>query len=123
LSAVAQRRNLGLRGQFSNLSRPVSDLLSNSLTSLDEDQGLEEVRTTSGWPDGRRKFGTVGSAIVDVLSDAGGELSVKAIRIDVERALGGRVSRFSVADYLLVRSKGAKPLFERTRHGHYRLLL
>jgi hypothetical protein len=112
---------MSLRGQFSNLRRPLSDLLSHSLTSRDKDQDLEEVRTTAGWPDGRRKFGTVSGAIVESLSAADGELSVKAIRIEVERLLGGRVSRFSVSDYLLVRSKGIQPLFERTRCGHYRL--
>ena len=49
-------------------------------------------------------------------------MKVKAIREEVERRLGGDVSRFSVSDYLLTRSKGEKPLFARTRHGHYRLL-
>jgi hypothetical protein len=79
------------------------------------------VKTTSGWPDGRRKFGTVSAAIVEVLSQSPGEMAVRAIRGEVEALLGGTVSRFSVSDFLLVRSKGDKPLFERTRHGHYRL--
>lgn len=74
-----------------------------------------------GWPDGRRRFGTVSRAIIEVLAEAGGEMQVKTIRAEVERLLGGPVSRFSVADYLLTRSKGPKPLFRRTRYGHYRL--
>jgi hypothetical protein len=49
-------------------------------------------------------------------------MCVKAIRAEVEQLLGGSVSRFSVVDYLMRRSKGRRPLFERTRHGHYRLL-
>jgi hypothetical protein len=49
-------------------------------------------------------------------------MKVKAIRDEVERLLGGKVSRHSVSDYLLTRSKGPRPLLERTRHGHYRLL-
>jgi hypothetical protein len=49
-------------------------------------------------------------------------MSVKAIRVEVEALLGGSVSRFSVSDYLLTRSKGSRPLFTRTRRGHYRLL-
>jgi hypothetical protein len=57
-----------------------------------------------------------------VLEQNGGEMSTKAIRKEVEAILDGRVSRFSVADFLLVRSKGDRPLFERTRFGHYRLL-
>jgi hypothetical protein len=39
-----------------------------------------------GWPDGRRKLGTVGRTIVQVLSE-GEEMSVSAIRIEVERLL------------------------------------
>ena len=51
-----------------------------------------------------------------------GDLRVKVIDAEVERLLGGRVSFYSVADYLLTRSKGTMPLFIRTRHGHYCLL-
>ncbi len=40
----------------------------------------------------------------------------------LERALGGCASFQSVADYLIKRSKGPRPLFVRTRYGHYRLL-
>jgi hypothetical protein len=75
----------------------------------------------AGWPDGRRSFGSVSSAIVEVLAD-GQEMSVKTIRTSVEQKLGSPVSRFSVSDYLRTRSRGLRPLFERTRHGHYRLL-
>src|SRR5437870_8412801 len=112
---------MGLRGQFSNLSDSLSDLVFHSLTAPDEDQERSEVTATTSWPDGRRRFGTVSGAILRVLAEADDELSVRAIRTGVERLLGGSVSRFSVSDYLLVRSKGSRPLFERTRHGHYRL--
>jgi hypothetical protein len=64
----------------------------------------------------------VSGAIIEVLAEAGGEMPAKAVRAEVERLLGGPVSRFSVSDYLLKRSKGTKPLFRRTRYGHYRLL-
>jgi hypothetical protein len=40
----------------------------------------------------------------------------------VEELLGGRVSRFSVSDYLRTRSNSPRPLFVRRRRGHYRLL-
>jgi hypothetical protein len=113
---------MGLRGQFSNLSETVSGLLSHSLTTLDQDQDLSDVATTAGWPDGRRKLGAVSGAILAVLEQHVGEMSTKAIREQVEILLGGSVSRFSVSDYLLTRSKKPSPLFERTRHGHYRLL-
>ncbi len=76
----------------------------------------------AGWLDGRRKFGTVGGAVVSVLAQTDSEMPVRAIRAEVQRILGGDVSRHSVSDYLLTRSKGPKPLFVRTRYGHYRLL-
>lgn len=113
---------MGLRGQFSNLSDPLSGLLSHSLTDVGADQDVREVKTTSGWPDGRRRFGTVSNAIVEVLATADGELRVKEVRARVEARLGGPVSRFSVSDYLLTRSKGPRPLFGRTGHGRYLLL-
>jgi len=49
-------------------------------------------------------------------------MRVKAIHAEVERILGGNVSRHSVSDYLRTRSKGARPRFTRTRHGHYQLM-
>ena len=72
----------------------------------------------AGWPDGRRKFGTVSKAIMDVLAAAECEQPVRVIRGQVEVKLGGHVSCFSVSGYFLTRSKGSDPLFERTRHGH-----
>jgi len=72
--------------------------------------------------DGRRKFGSVSGAIITALAQSGTEMSVLAIRAQVEALLGGSVSRFSVSDYLLTRSRGPKPLFIRTRRGHYRLV-
>jgi hypothetical protein len=59
---------------------------------------------------------------VAALAAVEGEMRVKAIHREVERILEGPVSRFSVSDYLLTRSKVPRPLFVRTRHGHYRLL-
>ena len=59
---------MGLRGQFSNPPRSLSDLLSHSLTGPTEDQDLREVPTSAGWPDGRREFGSIGEAVVSVLA-------------------------------------------------------
>ncbi|MBA3583981.1 MAG: hypothetical protein H0W36_05530 [Gemmatimonadetes bacterium] len=50
-------------------------------------------------------------------------MRAKAIHEEVERLLGGPVSRFSVSDYLLTRAKSQNPPLERTRRGHYRILL
>ena len=76
----------------------------------------------TGWPDGRRRFGTVSGAIVAVLTRTDSEMRMKTIHAEVERELGGSVSFQSVADYLIKRSKGPRPLFVRTRYGHYRLM-
>ena len=65
----------------------------------------------AGWPDGRRKFGTIGGTILAVLAQTDSEMRVKAIHAEVERVLGGSVSRYSVSDYILTRSKGPRPLF------------
>ena len=108
-----------LSGGLSNLNRGhFQSLISN------KDHKIRRKRTTSrgAWPDGRRRYGQVAGAIVDVLDQARGELSIRTIREQVEQLLGGPVSRHSISDYLCVRSKGPSPLFERSRLGHYRLL-
>jgi hypothetical protein len=109
---------LVLRGGLSN--HVLRDLL-QCLTRPETGQARPRTSTRAGWPDGRRKFGTVSGAIIEALAH-GQEMSVKAIRSSVEEKLGGPVSRFSVSDYLLTRSKGPTPLFERTRYATYRLL-
>jgi hypothetical protein len=107
-----------LSGGLSNHS--LADLL-HCLTRDSSDQGLDQPVERAGWPDGRRKFGEVSGAIIAVLTQAGSEMRLRDIHAEVERLLVGRVSFQSVADYLVTRSKGPKPLFARTRYGHYQL--
>jgi len=117
----ARLNRVVLRGGLSNHPNSLQDLL-QCLMGPESDQGRRRrPRKRSGWPDGRRRFGTVSGAVLKVLERSGGEMSTKAIREEVEALLGENVSRFTVSDFLLARSKGAKPLFERTRYGHYRL--
>jgi hypothetical protein len=59
--------------------------------------------------------------IVAVLNETDGEIRLRDIHVAVEQRLGGSVSLCSVADFLLRRSKGRKPLFVHTGYGHYRL--
>lgn len=66
-------------------------------------------------------FGTVSGAIMTVMAQRDSEMCLRTIHAEVERVLGGPVSLQSVADYLGVRSRGKKPLFVRTRYGHYKL--
>ena len=109
-----------LSGLYSN--QEFQGLL-QSLTSRATDQAVvRRSRRQEGWPDGRRAFGTVRNAIVAVLAEAGCEMKVKAVHTGVEQLLGKSVSRHSVSGYLAVRARGSRPLFERTHHGHYRLL-
>lgn len=109
-----------LSGGLSNHS--FADLL-HCLTRDNPAQGLDQQpKERAGWPDGRRKFGEVSTAIVAVLAETGTEVRLRDIHLEVERRLGGPVSLQSVADYLVTRSKGPRPRFVRTRYGHYRLL-
>ena len=108
-----------LSGGLSNHS--FADLL-QCLTSEKLHQVKRRAKIEAGWPDGRRKFGTVSGAVVAVLTRTDSEMRMRTIHAEVERELGGSVSFQSVADYLIKNSKGPKPLFERPRYGHYRLL-
>jgi hypothetical protein len=109
-----------LRGRLSN---PDFQGLLQCLTSNKPGKARRPAeRSRVGSPDGRRGFGTVGGAIMAVLTRADSEMRMKTIHAEVERALGGSVSFQSVADYLIKRSKGQRPLFLRTRYGHYQLL-
>ncbi len=103
-------------------NRSFTDLL-DYLTAAPADQDLDPSGLQpAGWSDGRRAFGTVSKAIIAVLTGTDTEMPVKAIHAEVERLLNGQVSHHSVSDYLRTRSKGSKPIFERTRYGHYQLL-
>ena len=111
---------MDLRGRLSNPE------LQNLLQCLTNHKPAKppayQPKPAAGTKDGRREFGTVSAAVISVLREAGSEMRLKAIHAEVESLLGGRVSFYSVADYLHRRSRGRKPLFERTRHAHYRLL-
>src|SRR2546421_13610 len=79
---------------------------SHSRTGAKRHKAHRRAEKRAGWPDGRRAFGSVSGAIVQVLTRAEGELVVKAIHAEIECLLGGPVSRHSVTDYLIKRSKG-----------------
>jgi len=96
-----------LSGGLSNHSfRDLLQCLTGERTRQDPPRAK---KPTAGWPDGRREFGTVSAAILAVLAEADSEMRVKAIHHAVEQVLGGRVSRYSVSDYLLTRSKDPRP--------------
>jgi hypothetical protein len=92
------------------------------LTAHDWKQAARPLGLARGVaPDGRRKFGTVRDAIVEVLDEADSELRVREIQERVEQLLGGHVSRSSVKDYLRKGCGRRLPLFEYLGRGGYRL--
>src|SRR5438876_10403712 len=98
-----------LRGRLSNPD--FKDLLRSLTNCKGGKVPARQPKPPAGSPDGRRKFGSVGGAIVAVLAEAGAEMRLRDIHAQVEQTIGGSVSLFSVADFLLRRSKGPKPLF------------
>ena len=82
----------------------------------------DPCKPAAGWSDGRRQFGTVRDAIVEVLSRADSELRVKDIQAGVEALLNSPVSRSSVKSYLHKGCRRRIPLFENLGWGRYRLL-
>ena len=92
------------------------------LTAHDWKQTDPPQRGRSGIaPDGRRKFGTVRDAIVQVLDHAGSELRVMDIQEGVEKVLDSPVSTSSVKDYLRKGCRRRVPLFEYRGRDGYRL--
>lgn len=111
---------MGLSGGLSNLS--LESLLAVVHAANSPTSGSRSQEPKTGWPDGRRKFGEVSGAIKAVLAEDGEVMRMRAIHVEVEKLLNGKVSFQSVADYLIKNSKGPNPLFHRPRYGHYRLL-
>lgn len=108
-----------LTGALSNTE--VTTLL-QCLTGRDWHKVRRPRKPADGWSDGRRPFGTVRDAIVEVLSRADSDLRVKDIQAGVEALLNSPVSRSSVKSYLHKDGLRRTPLFERRDRGRYRLL-
>ena len=103
------------------LSNPDLQDLFQSLTSQPRRKQRQRKSENEGpAPDGRRKFGTVSGAVVQVLAETELDLQVKEIWIGVQQLLGEPVSRHSVKSYLH-RGTYELKIFERVRHGRYRL--
>lgn len=70
----------------------------------------------------RRRFAEVGDAVVQVLSEARGELRMVEVHAAVEEQLGEPVSRSSVKNYLAKGAQRRRPVLERAGRGRYRLI-
>ena len=91
------------------------------LTSRDWHKAHRPTSSDGPRPDGRRQFGSVGRAIVQVVAGADSELRVRDVHKRVEYLLGEPISRSSVKNYLHKGSKRPVPLFEHHGKRGYRL--
>lgn len=111
---------MGLTGALSNPE------VTGRLQCLTATRDWHEVRhsrkPTPSWSDGRRPFGTVGAAIVQVLSEADSDLRVKDIQAGVKKILNSPISRSSIKGYLYKDGLRRAPRFEHLGWGRYRLL-
>jgi hypothetical protein len=108
------------------LSNPDLEVLIQRLTSHKGHHASRlrpRARHAGGWPDGRRKFGSVSGAVIQVLDQAGSDMRVGDIRKRVERLLGGSVAASSVKHHLVRGCRRRPPLFERVSRGRYRLVM
>jgi hypothetical protein len=108
---------MDLSGQLHNLPKPVEYLLSLAVPAASE----VSARIPTAWAT-KRRLGDVRDAMIAVLREEGECLPVAEIYRRVEQRVDGAVSYSHVRDYLNHRSRGEKPLFERTRHGVYGLV-
>jgi len=76
---------------------------------------------TKGYVEGRRRFGSVGKAVVDVLTTANRELTAHEIRLNTETLLGGAVSTNSIIYQLRSKSRGRTPAIVQRARRYYRL--
>jgi hypothetical protein len=75
----------------------------------------------SGWPDGRRPFGSVSTLVLDVLAAAGHEMSAQQIGPVLKELTGETISLNSIGDFLRTDSKRPRARVIRTARGFYRL--
>jgi hypothetical protein len=107
---------MDLTGQLHNLPKPIEYLLSLPVPP-DSDVSVRPVRPRVV----KRRLGEARDAMVAVLRDEGDYLRVAEIYRRVEQRLDGPVSYQHVKDFLNLRSRGEKQLFERKGYGLYRL--
>ena len=69
----------------------------------------------------RREMGSVADAVLQVLKEAGTELSYIEIHGRVEQLLGGAVAKSSVKNALARSSQGRLPVLMRLSRGRYKL--
>jgi hypothetical protein len=111
---------MDLTGQLSNPPEPLARLLSILSRPTKTAKRRSTKPKRSGYVEGRRRFGSVGEAVLTVLGAADHDLTAHEIRLEAEKLLDSPVSRHSIAYHLQTRSKGAEPAIVRTGGRYYR---
>ena len=112
---------MDLTGQLSNPPEPMARLLSILSRPSARTKKRSTKPTRSGYVEGRRRFGSVGMAVLSVLANADQDLTAHEIRLEAETLLGSPVSRHSIAYQLQTRSRGRHPTIIQSRRRYYRL--
>jgi hypothetical protein len=112
---------MDLTGQLSNPPEPLARLLSILSRPTKRTKRRSTKPKRRDYVEGRRRCGTVGKAVLQVLAAADRALTAHEIRLEAEKFLAGPVSRHSVAYQLQTRSKGPKPTIIRAGGRLYSL--
>ena len=110
-----------LTGQLSNPPEPLARLLSILSRPTKRTKKRPSKPKRCGYVEGRRRFGTIGKAVLEVLAAGDDELTAHEIRLQAEKLLGGPISRHSIAYQLQTKSKAADPIIIQTSGRYYRL--
>lgn len=113
---------MDLTGQLSNPPESLVHLFSILSRPTKRTKKCSTKPKRSGYVEGRRRFGSVGKAVLAVLASADRALTAHEIRLEAEQLLGSPVSRHSVAYQLQTRSKGSDPIIIQSRRRYYRAI-
>jgi hypothetical protein len=113
---------MDLTGQLSNPPEPLARLLSILSRPTPRTKRRATKPKRSGYVEGRRRFGSVGKAVCEVLAAANQALTAHEIRLEAAKLLGCPVSTHSIRYQLQTKSKGPTPSIIQTGRRYYRLI-
>ncbi len=112
---------MDLTGQLSNPPAALARLLSILSRPTKRTKKRSTKPKRSGCVEGRRRFGSVGNAVREVLAGVDRDLTAREIRILAEKLLGGPVSTNSISYQLQTKSKGPDRTIIQMGGRYYRL--
>jgi hypothetical protein len=110
-----------LTGQLSNPPEPLARLFSILSRPTNRTKRRPTKPKRTGYVEGRRRFGTVGKAVLEVLAAADRTLTAHEIRLEAAKLLRGPVSTHSISYQLQTKSKRRQPMIVQTGRRCYRL--